>query len=338
MQASKLAERHIVFNRTDVVAVGWYWLMLSSEVRRGRVQAANIVGYELAVFRGEDDRIAALDAYCPHMGAHLAEGKVQGNELRCFFHNWCFDREGSCVDIPCLGSKPPAAVTTRVWALAEKHGVIWVWLGEGEPTMPVPEPPELTGSEYVTSIGNKFAKNCHPNVMMVNAIDEQHFRTVHALPGHILSMEPAIRTGQHIDFRNIGCVPKSHWIGHLVAPFYRNFLTYEMSYWNGTTGTVTFGPDFLHLYLMFAMRLSADGKADGLAIVFTKKRPGIFGWLFNQLIISATKIGGKYFAHGDTRIFQTIRFQLKTPIPADRAVLAFIQHLERQETFPTSSV
>src|SRR3954469_12907172 len=100
MQASKLAERHIVFNRTDVVAVGWYWLLLSSEVRRGCVQAANIVGNELAVFRGEDCRIAALDAYCPHMGAHLAEGKVQGNELRCFFHNWCFDREGSCVDIP----------------------------------------------------------------------------------------------------------------------------------------------------------------------------------------------------------------------------------------------
>jgi phenylpropionate dioxygenase-like ring-hydroxylating dioxygenase large terminal subunit len=337
MHASKLAERYSVFNRTDVVAVGWYWLMLSSELRRGAVRPVNIVGYELAVFRGEDGRVAALDAYCPHMGAHLSEGKVEGNELRCFFHNWCFDRSGACVDIPCMATKPPAAVSTRSWTLAEKHGVIWIWLGEGEPTMAVPEPPGLAGADYIASIGNKFVKNCHPNVVMINAIDEQHFRTVHSMPGHILSMEPNVRDDQIIEFRNIGCVPKSHWLGRFIAPFYKTFLTYETTYWNGSTGTVTFGPDFLHLYLMFAMRMSADGKADGLAIAFTKARSGLFGWLANIIILALTKIGGKYFAVGDTRIFQTIRFQLKTPIPADRAVLAFIQHLERQNVIPAQA-
>ena len=33
-----------------------------------------------------------LDAYCPHLGAHLAEGgRVQGESVRCPFHAWEFD-------------------------------------------------------------------------------------------------------------------------------------------------------------------------------------------------------------------------------------------------------
>ena len=27
--------------------------------------------------------LVCFDAYCPHMGAHLAEGKVEGEGLRC---------------------------------------------------------------------------------------------------------------------------------------------------------------------------------------------------------------------------------------------------------------
>src|SRR6516164_1498442 len=106
-----------IFNRHDVVATGWYWLMPSNELGRRTVRPANIFGYELAVFRGEDGTVAALDAYCPHMGAHLAEGKVEGNQLRCFFHNWCFNASGVCTDIPCLNGKPPKRISNRAWAV-----------------------------------------------------------------------------------------------------------------------------------------------------------------------------------------------------------------------------
>ena len=35
---------------------------------------------------------------------------------------------------------------------------------------------------------------------------------------------------------------------------------------------------------------------------------------------------------GDTLIFETIRFRLRTPIKADLAIIRFIQHTERQRT------
>jgi len=81
---------------------------------------------------------------------------------------------------------------------------------------------------------------------------------------------------------------------------------------------------------MFALRQTAAGETEGQTIVFTKHRPGLSGWLFNRLILALTRLAARYFARGDTRVFQTIRFNFATPIAADRAVAAFIRHYEEQ--------
>ncbi len=311
--------------------------MPSRSLKRNQVLPANIVGHEIAVFRKASGEVAALDAHCPHMGAHLAEGKVDGEELRCFFHNWCFNDQGVCTDIPCQQSKPPRAVNTKSWTVRERYGLIWIWLGDEEPFEEIPIHPELNGEAYEYSVGNFFVKNCHPNVVMVNAIDEQHFHTVHNLPGEILNMEPRRLTQSHIEFKNTGTVPDTNVFGRLIGKFYANALTYNLDYWYGSTGTVTLGPDCLHLYLMFALRLSASGKTEGYAVAFTKKSTNWFQrLLLNPMLLLITKLAGLYFAMGDTRVFNTIKFDFKTPIAADHAVLAFIQHLDKQRPFDCS--
>jgi phenylpropionate dioxygenase-like ring-hydroxylating dioxygenase large terminal subunit len=326
-------EQYRIFNRRDAVAEGWYWLLPSNKLKRGQVRPVHVAGSALAVFRGKTGTVAALDAYCPHMGAHLAEGRVEGDELRCFFHGWRFNAGGECTDIPCLDSRLQNRVSTTSWHVAERYGLIWIWLGKDAPQGEMPNVPGLPDDACDISLGNAFVKECHPNVVMVNAIDEQHFRTVHRLPGSILSMQPLIVSAENIEFRNTGKMPTERPFGRFLALFYRDCLTYNLSYWYGSTGTVTFGPDFLHLHLMFALRLNAEGKTEGRTIVFTRKRKGVIGWIFNRVILSITKLGGYYFAIGDTRIFKTIRFNFKTPIPADRAVMAFIAHLEEQADY-----
>ena len=66
-----------------------------------------ITGLNLAVFRGEDGRVHALDAYCPHMGANLgAGGRVVGNCVECPFHGWKFrGDDGKCVSVPYCETK-----------------------------------------------------------------------------------------------------------------------------------------------------------------------------------------------------------------------------------------
>lgn len=318
-----------VFNHPEAVVEGWYWLARAHDVRRGRVVALRLLGRDLAVYRGADGRVVALDAYCAHMGAHLAEGRVEGNALRCFFHRWRYEADGRCSDVPCLDGAPTPNMRVRAWPVAERHGLLWLWTGE-TPAHDVPEVPELAGEPCETLVANRFAKRCHPNVVLINAIDEQHFASVHRLPGSILSMEPVPRGPSGIEFRNTGRVPTATALGRLVARFYKGPLTYAMSYWYGSTGTVTFGPDFLHLHLMFALRRADDGSTEGQTVAFTKRRRGPLGRLFSRVLLHATAIAARYFAYGDTRVFQTIRFDFRNPIPADRAVLAFIRHLEAQ--------
>jgi len=54
------------------------------------------------VFRGEDGRAHALDAYCCHNGANLAVGGlVKGSCVECPFHGWLFrGDDGKCTHIP----------------------------------------------------------------------------------------------------------------------------------------------------------------------------------------------------------------------------------------------
>src|SRR5262245_19640076 len=90
-----------VFNNPDKIIEGWYWAVPSRAVRPGRTRAVTFFGREMVLYRGDDGRVRALDAYCPHMGAHLAEGKVEGAMIRCLFHYWKYDEQGRCVEIPC---------------------------------------------------------------------------------------------------------------------------------------------------------------------------------------------------------------------------------------------
>jgi cholesterol 7-dehydrogenase len=54
---------------------GWYRLCDSHELKPGEVRDIAILGHDFAVFRGElSGRVGVVDAYCPHLGAHMAIG------------------------------------------------------------------------------------------------------------------------------------------------------------------------------------------------------------------------------------------------------------------------
>ncbi|NJN87730.1 MAG: aromatic ring-hydroxylating dioxygenase subunit alpha [Leptolyngbyaceae cyanobacterium SL_7_1] len=315
-----------VFNQPDRFVEGWYWLLPSHQLKRGQVKAVQLLGRSLAVYRGQDGRAIAVDAYCPHMGAHLAEGKVEGCALRCLFHNWKFAATGECVDVPALGK--PVPVRLHLWHTAEQYGMIWLWTGEF-PTQPPPFVPELEGIECDSALGTHFVHNCHPNVVMINAIDAHHFNTVHHLPLEIVFSAKELNPNA-IEFSNTTRGGDSRFI-RLIRPFYQTAVTYSLCYWYGTVGTVTLGPDRLHFYILFALRLLEGGKTEGQTLLITPKRSGIHGWLGNRLLLWLTQQVAHYFGKGDTRIFQTIQFNFKTPTKADHSIAQFIQHVEQQK-------
>jgi phenylpropionate dioxygenase-like ring-hydroxylating dioxygenase large terminal subunit len=318
-----------IFNQKESVIESWYWAMKSSKLKKNQVKHLTFLGEELALYRGDDGVVRAVEAYCPHMGAHLAEGKVDGKGLRCFFHAWKFDEEGTLVDIPCRKA-PGIDEKIKTYPVTEKYNTIWIYTGEN-PTHDVHYIPELKGIELDSSFGNTFIKGCHPNVVMINAIDAHHFTSVHNMPVTV-EFETTPLNQNSIQFNNTTSVPKTKWYLKLYGKFYAKNLTYSMVYTSGSTGSVTVGPDFLHCHIIFALRPTSEGEAEGLTILVTKKRKGLIGLFINPIILFATKCVGNYFAKGDTEVFKTIKFKLKRPIKEDESIIKFIQHLEKQPT------
>ena len=63
-------------------------------------------------------------------------------------------------------------------------------------------------------------------------------------------------------------------------------------------------------------------------MLVTPKRVG--GRLVNLLVQWITRQGAAYFATGDIKVFEGIRFDFKTPLQADRSILQFVRHVNRQ--------
>src|SRR6185369_13784657 len=132
--------------------------------------------------------------------------------------------------------------------------------------------------------------------------------------------------------RNTTKVEPKSMLTRFISRFYKGALTYILCYWFGSTGTVTIGPDLLRFHIIFALRPTKDGKSEGQTILVTRKRKGIAGKAMSLVLLFLTRVVGAYFARGDTLIFETIRFNFRTPIKADSSIIRFIEHVERQRT------
>jgi len=163
---------------------GWFAVAFSNELVPGEVRRIHYFDEELVLYRGREGAPKVLDAYCPHLGAHLAEGgRVVGDTLRCPFHGWRFDGTGLCVEIPYCQRIPPKA-RLRGWDVVEKNRMIFVWHhAEGKPpSWDFPAMPELNHPDWSEPRSFELKVAVHMQDMHENNNDPVHFQFVHSAP------------------------------------------------------------------------------------------------------------------------------------------------------------
>src|SRR5437868_6443526 len=107
----------------------WYPLAWSREVRRGRTMAAHFAGQPIVLARAESGDVFALEDRCAHRQVPLHAGVVSGEQLKCCYHGWTYDRSGRCISVPYIGAdRHPNGV--RAYPVRELAGLVFVFPGD----------------------------------------------------------------------------------------------------------------------------------------------------------------------------------------------------------------
>jgi nitrite reductase/ring-hydroxylating ferredoxin subunit len=124
-----------------------------------RPRLIRILGEELVLFRDTSNRIGLVHKNCPHRRASLEFGKCEDRGIRCCYHGWLFDVDGTILEIP--GTSGDSASTRRVmestrlgaYPVKEFRGLVFAYMGPIDEQPPFPhydayDLPDMVMSPY----------------------------------------------------------------------------------------------------------------------------------------------------------------------------------------------
>lgn len=157
----------------------WYAVCTSAEVGREPLGLERLGG-RLVLWRDDEGQLRAAPDRCPHKGARLSDGRVVEGRLACPYHGFQFDGEGACRHMPVHPERtPPAAMCLSTMPVRVAHGLVWIWHGEGEPTVEVPWFDELA-EPSASAASSAMVFPVHYSRIIESNFDIYHFPFVHS--------------------------------------------------------------------------------------------------------------------------------------------------------------
>lgn len=160
----------------------WYACHLSAQITP-KPELVRMLGHDFVLYRDQGGKVVALDNRCPHRGGSLAGGHCEGDRIVCPYHGWAFDSVGACVRIPANrgDARIPRKADIRSYPVEERHGWVWLFVGDLPPAErpPIPPFPEY-GQPAWKAIRGTFLWNAHYTRVVENGLDIAHAPFVHS--------------------------------------------------------------------------------------------------------------------------------------------------------------
>ncbi len=156
----------------------WYVACTPDEID-AKPLGRTICGERIVFYRGEENRVAALEDFCPHRGAPLSLGRVKDGKLVCGYHGLEMGCQGKTLAMP--GQRVRGFPAIKSYAVVERHGFIWVWPGDATLADDGAIPHlEWHGNPEWAYGGGLFHIQCDYRLMVDNLMDLTHETYVHA--------------------------------------------------------------------------------------------------------------------------------------------------------------
>ncbi len=155
----------------------WYAVEYDSALKAGCVIETHFWGRSIALFRGDDETVRAIENRCLHRQLKLSLGEVKGCNLVCAYHGWTYDGSGKLAAVPhdLFGHKQPAA-GLRSFPVKVRYGLIWIFPGDARlaDATPLPDIPELEGPDAWVCVPLDFTWQAHHSMIIENVCDFTH--------------------------------------------------------------------------------------------------------------------------------------------------------------------
>lgn len=155
----------------------WYAVEHDHAVRPGQVVEVTFWGESIALYRGADGRLRALENRCAHRQLKLSLGEVTDCTLTCAYHGWSYADDGRLAAIPHdLFGRPFPSVQLRAYPVRVRYGLVWLF--PGDPALAdrraIPDIPELEGPDRWACVPIDFRWQAHHSLIIDNVSDFTH--------------------------------------------------------------------------------------------------------------------------------------------------------------------
>ncbi len=158
----------------------WYAVELSKNLKSGDSKEVVFWKSSIAIYRGEDGKVRALENRCAHRQLRLTKGIVEGNNIICQYHGWTYDGCGKCIAISHeIGSSKKdklPQIKVNSYPAREKYGLIWLFPGDPEQAedSEIPVIPQLEIDKPWKFIPIDITINAHFSMVLENVCDFNH--------------------------------------------------------------------------------------------------------------------------------------------------------------------
>lgn len=160
----------------------WHPFLLSSELGDLPVPV-RLLGEDLVVFRDGSGRIGLLHRHCIHRGASLEYGIIAERGIRCCYHGWHFDVDGTILDTP---AEPPtirikSTFSQGAYKVHEWKGLLFAYMGPVDEMPPFPEYDTVDHPTDNVPVPFRMNLPCNWVQIVENGCDPIHNAYLHAI-------------------------------------------------------------------------------------------------------------------------------------------------------------
>ncbi len=172
--------RGCTFDPADwaILATRWFPVARAVDVADKPV-AVTLLDLPLIVYRAGDAFRVARDL-CPHRGAPLSMGWMEGEEIVCAYHGLRYGPDGQCRAIPAHPELTPSPkLKVAMFPAVERYGLVWTRLDPRDDEVSLPEFPlwDTPGFQQIlpplVDIAGSAARQCE------GFVDVAHFAWIH---------------------------------------------------------------------------------------------------------------------------------------------------------------